>query len=107
MKKNAIDEKLKSIARKATPIFRRHNILKASVFGSYARNEQTRQSDIDIIVKFGPDKSLIDLVNLENDLRYAFRKNIDVITYRSIHPHIKKQILDEHKVIYEKPDRSH
>jgi predicted nucleotidyltransferase len=48
------------------PILKKFGVLKASLFGSIARNELTKDSDIDILVEFQEDKSLLDLVGLQN-----------------------------------------
>ena len=84
-----------AIRRKILPVLRRHDIARAALFGSYARGEGTRHSDLDILVEFKGEKSLLDLV----ELKYALEKNsgrkVDVITYRALHPAIRERILKE------------
>ena len=82
--------------RKGTiPVFKRNDVVKAGFFGSIARGEIKKGSDIDFIVKFRGRKSLIDLVNLRNELKCVLKKEIDILTYKSINPLLKKHILDE------------
>ena len=45
-------------------------------------------------MKFKGKKSLIDLVRLKYQLEEKLKKKVDVLTYKSIHPLIKKNILD-------------
>jgi len=44
--------KLSEIKIKSVPILKRHGIRKAAIFGSYVRGEETKDSDIDILVEF-------------------------------------------------------
>lgn len=81
--------------RLIVPILKEYGVLKASLFGSIVRNELTEDSDIDILVEFQEDKTLLDLVGLQNALTEKFERKVDVITYNSIHPLLKDQILNE------------
>lgn len=47
------------------PILKRNDVVKAGIFGSYARGEAKKSSDIDILLKFKEGKSLLDLARLE------------------------------------------
>jgi predicted nucleotidyltransferase len=80
----------------------RQGVLKAALFGSYARNEADDNSDIDILVKMGRTKTLLDLVALRLELREKLGRKVDVLTYDSINPLLKVRILREQKLIYEK-----
>ena len=73
---------------------------KASVFGSYARGENTKNSDIDMLVELKRGKTMIDLINLEMDIEKKTKRKIDLITFKSINPLIKKNILKDEVKIY-------
>ena len=77
------------------PILIENDVDKASIFGSFARNEAKEDSDIDILVKFKSRKSLFDLARLELELERESRRKVDVITYDSINPLIREHILKE------------
>jgi predicted nucleotidyltransferase len=77
------------------PILIENDVDKAGIFGSFARNEAKEDSDIDILVKFKSRKSLFDLARLELELERESKRKIEVITYDSINPLIKEQILKE------------
>ena len=50
------------------------------VFGSYARNEQTKKSDIDILVDLEKRISLLDLVGIEIELSKKLGMKVDLVT---------------------------
>ena len=81
------------------PILKRHSVKKAAIFGSYARGEGKKTSDVDILVKLPGGKSLFDLIGLKLDLEDTLNKKVDILTYDSIHPLLKDIILNEQKVI--------
>jgi hypothetical protein len=89
------DKKLRQIAKIAVPILKRHGVVKAGIFGSYARGEAKKNSDIDILIKQKGKKGLLALVNLQLLLEEKLRRKIDLLDYSAIHPYIKDQILRE------------
>ena len=80
----------------------KQGVIKAAVFGSTARNEAKKESDIDILVDFQDKKSLLDIVRLQFILEDKLGKKIDILTYGSINPLLKDIILKDEKIIYEK-----
>ncbi len=90
------------IKQKAVPVLRRHNVVKASVFGSYARGAQTDKSDIDFLIEYAPGmkKTLFDLVDLKEELELTLNKNVDLITGSTkVSSYIKDMIMREKQVI--------
>ena len=90
------------IKSRILPVLVRQGVLKASLFGSFARNEAARNSDVDILVKLAKNKSLLGLVALRLELMKKLGKKVDVLTYDSINPLLKDRIMKEQKLIYEK-----
>ncbi len=84
-----------SIKRKLLPILRKNNVTKAGIFGSYARGEQRKQSDVDILIELDDDRGLIAFISLKNTLERAIRKKIDLVEYNCIRSEIKEQVLKE------------
>ncbi len=78
-------------------LLRKHDVIRAGIFGSYARGEATKSSDIDILVKYKKRKSLFDLVRLERELAASLGTKIDLLTYKSINPLLRERILREEK----------
>jgi len=89
------DKKLqKGVIRKIIPILKRHGAARAGIFGSYARGEQGKNSDIDILIK--PPKGIgFGLAGIELELEGKLGKKVDLLTYKGIHPLLKKRILSE------------
>ena len=78
---------------------KKFGVKKASLFGSVVRGETTIESDVDLLVEFKGRKSLLDLVRLKTRLEELLGRKVDVLTYKSINPRLKKRILNEQKVI--------
>ncbi len=76
-------------------ILKRNEVMEAGVFGSYARGEAGKKSDLDMLVKMKRNKSLLDLAGLEIELEKKIKIRVDLLTYDSINPLLKKQILKE------------
>jgi hypothetical protein len=85
---------------KLNAIFKEYGVVKAAVFGSYARGEQKKRSDIDLLVEFGGEKSLLDLVGLGFDLEGIFKKKVDINTYNALHPMLRDSILKDQVLIF-------
>ena len=85
-------EKLKKVIVK---ILKKYGIKKAGIFGSYVRGEQKKRSDIDVLVLPPKDMSLIDFVGVKLELENEIKRKVDLVSYRGIHPLLKKQILHE------------
>ena len=72
---------------------------KIAVFGSFARGEETLESDIDILVEFSEQKSLLDLVRIERELSELLGMKVDLLTEKSISPYLIDDIRKEMEVI--------
>lgn len=84
---------LEQIKKKAVPILKQAGVTRSSLFGSYVRGEQTKDSDIDILVDFPKGKSLFDFVGLELRLEEALGTKVDLVEYETIKPRLKSYIL--------------
>lgn len=79
-------------------------IEKASLFGSYVRGEQTKKSDLDLLMEFDPKAhiTLFDLVDIQEALEKALGIKVDLLTPDALSPYIKDNILNEAMLIYER-----
>lgn len=77
---------LDEITRRITPVARAYGIRAVYLFGSYARNEATEESDIDLLIDTAGTslRSLFSLGQLYCDLEAALEKKIDLITVSSL-----------------------
>lgn len=86
---------LEYIKSQIIPVLKKAGVVRSSIFGSYARGEETKDSDVDILIEFSRGKSLLDLVGLEQDLEQILDKKVDVVTYKSVNPRLKKYIDED------------
>lgn len=79
-------------------------VLKAWIFGSFSRGEETQKSDVDILVQFDPQAkvSLIDHIGIPQDLESILTRNVDLVTERSLHPWVKPSVDKDKILIYER-----
>jgi predicted nucleotidyltransferase len=70
---------------------------KLGVFGSTVRGEQTKDSDIDILIDFQADKETYqNYLSACDLLEAAFKRSkLDIVTYNGLSPYIGEQILSE------------
>jgi len=90
---------IEQVKRKILPVLQRYDVVRAAIFGSLARGETKQGSDIDILVEFAGEKSLLDLAGLKIELEESLGVRVDVLTYGSLHPLLKDRVLSEQKVI--------
>jgi predicted nucleotidyltransferase len=81
-------------------ICRQHDVSMIGIFGSMARGESKKKSDIDLIVRFSKRKSLLDVVRLERELSEALGRKVDLLTEGALSPYLRDRILKEMKVLY-------
>lgn len=95
-------KELEKIKKIAVPILKKSGIKRSAIFGSYARSEQNKKSDIDFLIKFESRKraSLFTVVDLKNKLEDALHKGVDLVDFDSVHPLLKKYIAkDQIKIL--------
>jgi len=90
---------IEQIKRTILPILQRYDVMRAAIFGSFVRGEMQETSDLDILVEFKGEKSLLDLAGLKIELEELLGRKVDVLTYDSLHPLLKENILSEQEVI--------
>ena len=76
-------------------VLRAHGVVRAALFGSFARGAVTEQSDVDILVEFARPVSLLDVAALELKLSDLLGRSVEIVTYRALNPRIKDQVLRE------------
>ncbi len=88
------DKKMKIFAKKIVEVLKKYPVKKASIIGSYSRGEQTNKSDIDIVIELSRPIGF-DFVQINIDLEKALKKKVDLLTYKSLNPLIREQILSK------------
>ena len=77
--------------------FLKLGIQEIGLFGSYVRGEQTRESDIDILIDFEPEKETFDnYMAVYELLEKLFRgTKVEIVTKNGLSPYIGPKILNE------------
>ena len=79
-------------------------VLRAYLFGSYARNEQQEDSDIDVLVELLYHNNRFDyfkFFTMQEDLMKLCGKKVDLISEKGVSPLVKPYIDIDKKMIYE------
>ena len=77
----------------------RYDADRIGIFGSYAREEANEDSDLDLLVHFRDNKSLLTLVRIERELTEITGIKVDLLTEQSVSPYLINNIKSELKVI--------
>jgi hypothetical protein len=81
--------------------FSRQPVLKAYLFGSYVRNEENQNSDIDLLVELDYSKPIgLEFIQMRLDLQQLLSKKVDLISARGLSKYIKPILDNEKKLIY-------
>ncbi len=87
---------VKQILNMQLPFLReKYKVSKIGVFGSFVRNEQRIDSDIDILVDFEGKIDFFDMLDLEEYLALILGRKIDLVTRKTLKPYIGQRILAE------------
>jgi hypothetical protein len=94
-------EDIKSILSANHDLLKRCKVKSISLFGSYVRNEQNENSDIDLLVDLDEEVTLFDMVRLEESLSEIMRKKVNIVSRRGLSKYIGPYILKEAETIGE------
>jgi uncharacterized protein with HEPN domain/predicted nucleotidyltransferase len=72
-----------------------YHIRSLGVFGSYARREEKRSSDLDLVAEFTDSLGLSQRDDLARDLSKSLRVKVEVIPKESLPPYIRKSVMRE------------
>lgn len=83
-------------------------VMKAWLFGSYARGDNGTGSDVDVMIQIRKDKSfsLFDLAEIQHQLGKLISGKIDVVMKGAVNPVVMKRIIPELILIYERQKNS-
>lgn len=81
-------------------------VIKAYLFGSYAREEQDNDSDIDILVDLDHSVPIgMDFFGWKIDLEKILKQKVDLVSSKAVSKYIKPYIEQDKKLIYERENR--
>ena len=84
---------------KLARLCREHGIVFAGLFGSRARGEASPDSDVDVVVRFGERRSLIDQARVERKIGEAMGRSVDLITENALSPYLRDQVEADLEVL--------
>ena len=83
--------------------FKTKPVLKAWLFGSFARGEETSQSDVDILIVLDHSQTVgMDFFGMCEELKELLGRNVDLVTERSLAPLARKSVEQDRKLVYER-----
>ena len=85
---------INKIKNKIRRILKKNGVVRAGIFGSYARGEQKKKSDVDVLVKY-PKGLGFGFAGIQLELEEKLGKKVHLVTYNSIHPLLKERISNE------------
>jgi len=91
----SIRQLLQTKRKKILQIAARHGARKVRIFGSVARGEARRGSDIDFLVEMDEGRSLLDHAALILDLERLLKRPVDVASERGLRPPVRKEVLKD------------
>lgn len=89
------EEILKTMKKELPYLKEKFKVKSIGIFGSYARGEQTKTSDIDMLIEFDAPVGFFKFIDLENYLSEKLRAKVDLVTPDALKPLIKPQIIEE------------
>lgn len=91
----SINEILEPHRKEICEVASRHGVMRLRVFGSVGRGDARADSDIDLLVDLAPDRSLLDVIAVKQDLEDMLGRRVDVLTPMAISPYLREQVLRE------------
>ena len=91
-------EEIKStLAKHKQELWQKYEVKEIGIFGSYVRDEQKKQSDVDVLIEFeeSSNLTLLDFVRLENYLGDILGVKVDLVEKHTLKPRIGKHVLEE------------
>jgi len=95
---------ISEVCKLARPLFEIYKINHAAVFGSFARGNVKKKSDIDMLVSFEGKYDLFDIIGSKQDLEEALGRKVDLLTFNSLkNDEFSRIIKEEVRTIYDRP----
>lgn len=92
---------LLELQKKIVPFAKKNKISYVAVFGSFSRGEQTKKSDVDLVVRFSEPIGLLDFVGVKLELEKKLSREVDLVMDGTIKKNRLPYIKPDLKVIYE------
>ena len=88
------EDVLKYLQEHYQELHQKYKVERIGIFGSYARGEETKESDIDIFVQMHP--KLLDMIAIKQFIEEDLHHKVDIVRLRDkMNPYLKKRILKD------------
>lgn len=85
----------KTLSQRLEHLKQTYGVERLGLFGSFSRNQQTPQSDIDLLVEFAQPIGFFQFLKLEQELSDLLGRKVDLVTPKALKPRIGQRILSE------------
>jgi predicted nucleotidyltransferase len=82
------------ISKNKEDLKQKYKVSRIGIFGSFSRNEATKESDVDILVEFSEPIGL-DFVLLAEELELLLGNKVDLVSSKAVKPRLKKYIEED------------
>jgi hypothetical protein len=95
---------LQSIKKNVAEYFKTQPIIKAWLFGSYARGEETPLSDVDLLVQYDENArvSLLKIASMSNELEDLLDRQVDLVSEKCLRQRVAESVNRDKVLIYER-----
>ncbi len=93
--KKELNEILFNLREVLPYISQKYNVNSIEIFGSYVKNQQNNNSDLDLLVTFTKIPGLLKFIELKNYLSDQLQVNVDLVMKDSLKPSMRQNILNE------------
>ena len=89
-------ENIKRILMEKKPfLVKKYKIKDIGIFGSYVRGEETKRSDVDLLIEFRESPGFLEFMEIENFLSDTLGIKVDLVMKSALKPRIGQHILNE------------
>jgi predicted nucleotidyltransferase len=89
-----------AIIKTIVDYLKQYKVIEIGVFGSFARNEMTDKSDIDILVEYSRGTTILDIVKMKNELYELIGCKVDLVSKRAVRKRIMEHIQSDLQTVY-------
>ncbi len=90
-----LEEIKRILSKNKETVAEKYDVREMGIFGSYARGEQKKGSDIDILVEFGEPPGLLGFIALEKHLEKLLGGKVDLVRKKALRRELRDSILAE------------
>ncbi|HKI05802.1 MAG TPA: nucleotidyltransferase family protein [Thermoanaerobaculia bacterium] len=95
METKPVDRYIFTLRQHLPELAEKYHVRSLEVFGSYVRDEQTPESDFDVLVTFDQAPDLFQFIEIEDRLGEILGVQVDLVMKRALKPRLEQRILRE------------